>query len=175
MKSQPNNKIILVGFMGTGKSIVSEKLAGQLGWSRVDIDEEIVKAAKKPISKIFADDGEDAFRELESRVLEAALASPEQAIVATGGGAVLRASNRQAMLAHGFVAALKASPETIIARVMNDSSRPLLQGDVRARVHELLEKRKDAYDFAHLAIDTTAMTVAEVVQRIADESGLISK
>lgn len=169
MERQHYNKLVLIGFMGTGKSTVSKLLSETLGWKRVDGDEEIEKNENKLISDIFAADGEAGFRLIETRVLARILDEDEPAVVATGGGAVLSAFNRELMLGKGFVVALKANPEQIIARVMADHARPLLQGDAEGKVHVLLEQRKHAYDFAHLTIDTTSMTAEEVVAAIMEQ------
>lgn len=166
MMSATKNKLVLIGFMGTGKSSVSRLLAERLGWLRVDADEEIVRREGRSIADIFSRDGEEAFRAIESQVLRSLLANRAAAVVATGGGAVLKKDNRHAMLEHGFVVALKAAPEVIIARVSRDEGRPLLQGNAEARVHALLAQRAHAYDFAHLSIDTTDLTVDEVVEHI---------
>ena len=169
MERQQLKKLVLIGFMGTGKSTVSRLLSEKLGWKRVDGDEEIERLENKRISDIFAADGEAGFRVIETRVLETILASEENAVVATGGGAVLSAVNRELMLNKGFVVALKASPEQIIARVKSDTERPLLQGDAVERVNLLLAQRKHAYDFAHLTIDTTNMSAEEVVAAIWEQ------
>lgn len=161
-------KLVLVGFMGTGKSSVSRLLAERLNVSRADSDEAVERAESRAISDIFATDGEEAFRDMETRELRRLMESNQPMVIATGGGAVLREENRSLMLAHGFVTALTAHPEQIITRVMQDESRPLLQGGVRDRVYQLLEKRKDAYDFAHLTVDTTELSVEEVVDRIVN-------
>ncbi|MEV5024934.1 shikimate kinase [Paenibacillus sp. LPE1-1-1.1] len=166
MERQLWNKLVLIGFMGTGKSTVSKLLAEKLGWKRVDGDEEIERLENKRISDIFATDGEAGFREIETKVLDLILASGDSCVVATGGGAVLREVNRELMLSKGYVVALKANPEQIIARVKSDNARPLLQGDAEERVNLLLEQRKHAYDFAHLTIDTTNMSAEEVVATI---------
>jgi len=169
MERQQLKKLVLIGFMGTGKSTVSRLLSEKLGWKRVDGDEEIERLENKRISDIFAADGEAGFRLIETRVLETILASEENAVVATGGGAVLSAVNRELMLNNGYVVALKASPEQIIARVKSDTERPLLQGDAVERVNLLLAQRKHAYDFAHLTIDTTNMSAEEVVAAILEQ------
>lgn len=169
MERQQLKKLVLIGFMGTGKSTVSRLLAGKLGWKRVDGDEEIERLEEKTISDIFAADGEVGFRVIETRVLETILTSGEYAVVATGGGAVLSEVNRKLMLNNGFVVALKASPEQIIARVKTDTERPLLQDDAAERVNLLLAQRKHAYDFAHLTVDTTNMSAEEVVETILEQ------
>ncbi|MDQ8733500.1 shikimate kinase [Paenibacillus sp. LHD-38] len=169
MERQPCNKLVLIGFMGTGKSTVSRLLAEELGWKRVDGDEEIERLENKLISNIFATEGEASFRKIETKVLDMILASEDSCVVATGGGAVLSSANRELMLNKGYVVALKASPEQIMARVKTDNARPLLQGDAEERVNMLLEQRKHAYDFAHLTIDTTSMSAEEVVATILEQ------
>lgn len=162
---QRTSKIVLVGFMGTGKSTVSRLLAEQLGWSRYDSDE-VIEQTEGTISKLFETLGEAGFRDIESKVLCSLLESGESAVIATGGGCVLRELNRESMLKHGFVVALTADAEHIIERVKADAARPLLQGDIAANVHRIMEQRKNAYDFAHLRLDTTSLTPQEAADRI---------
>lgn len=166
MTESPRNKIVLVGFMGTGKSTVAKLLSDRLGMPRIDLDESIVAAAGCSIAEVFAAQGEEAFRELESRVLEDIMRSDKPGVVATGGGAVLRERNRQAMMAGGLVIALQAAAAQIVERVKGDRGRPLLEGNVEEKVSKLLEERRHAYDFAHHRIDTTGITVREVAERI---------
>ena len=152
-----NKNIILIGFMGTGKTTVGLRLAETLGWTFTDTD--------KPIPEIFAEEGEEHFRQLETKVLES-LGSRERLVVSTGGGAVLRAANREAMLRSGLVVALKADAETIISRVRGDTNRPLLAGDPEGKVRQLLQERAGAYDFAHVTIDTSHLAVEDIVRAI---------
>lgn len=161
------NKIILIGFMGTGKSSVAEALAEALQLPNIDVDKEIVALAGRNIPDIFAQDGEDGFRALETKVLKQLLSLPHSAIIATGGGAVLKQENRELMLASGLVIQLSASPDVIISRVAGDSDRPLLQGDAAERVHTLMQTRAGAYDFAHLTIDTSDQSISDIVNNIA--------
>ncbi|MCR8981056.1 shikimate kinase [Brevibacillus laterosporus] len=163
---QPNN-IILIGFMGTGKSTVGEQLAQQLQYERCDLDEEIVKATGKTISQIFAEDGEEMFRQLESDVLRR-LVDGNRRVIITGGGAVLRPENIQVMLQYGIVVALTAEEQEIIRRVEQDQNRPLLQGNVKEKVRELLQARAGAYDFAPVQVDTTGKTIEEIVDEITN-------
>lgn len=169
MERQNAQKLILVGFMGTGKSTVGSLLANRLGWERVDADEQIERYAGKRISDIFAEGGEEAFRDIETTVLKRLLSDDDPSVIATGGGAVLREENKAAMLSSGFVAALKADAAQIIERVQADRARPLLQGDAASRVNTLLEQRKHAYDFAHLTVDTTNLTAEQVVEVILEQ------
>ncbi|QHW34350.1 shikimate kinase [Paenibacillus rhizovicinus] len=165
--NKPLQHVVLIGFMGTGKSTVGKQLARRLGCSTCDVDAEIVKREGEEIASIFSSRGENAFRAAETEALEAVLSTRDTLVVATGGGAVLAPANRELMMKNGFVVALTADPEQLIARVSQDPDRPLLEGNVRERVYKLLEDRKHAYDFAHLTIDTTTLAVEEVVERIA--------
>ncbi|MVQ37038.1 shikimate kinase [Paenibacillus anseongensis] len=165
------SNLVLVGFMGTGKSTVGKKLAERLGWQFQDSDAVLEDEQQTSIGDLFRQYGEAHFRTLESKTLESLLAQRGQ-IVATGGGAVLAEENRACMLRNGFVVALKASPETIIHRVSADINRPLLQGNLEERVHTLLEQRKSAYDFAHAMIDTTELTTDQIVDLIIQQANL---
>jgi len=159
------NNIILIGFMGTGKTTLGRLLAERLQWSFVDCDERIVDRAGMSIADVFTKQGEDAFRALESEVIDDVLRSTQQ-VVSTGGGSVLRAANRQRMKQGGLVIALTADKATILRRVQGDAARPLLQGDAETRIEQLLEERKGAYDFAHLFIDTAQLTVDQAIERV---------
>jgi shikimate kinase len=163
--------VILVGFMGTGKSTVGKLLAKRLGWRFTDMDERIEKEQRMPISELFRIHGESYFREMESKVLITLLAADKQ-IVATGGGAVLAEENRSCMLDNGWVIALTANPDTIVSRVSRDQNRPLLQGNLQERVHTLLEQRKHAYEFAHVTIDTTHLNTDQIVDLILQNKNL---
>ncbi|WP_308634533.1 shikimate kinase [Paenibacillus silvisoli] len=164
--NKPLPHVVLVGFMGTGKSTVSKQLANRLRCGTADIDAEIVQREGQAIADIFAARGEAAFRLAETEALADVLGRSETLVIATGGGAVLAERNRTMMLQGSFVVALTADPEKIIARVSEDPARPLLQGDVRERVYKLLEDRKHAYDFAHLTVDTSNLSVEQVVEQI---------
>lgn len=157
--------VILIGFMGTGKSTVGQIIADKLGWTFVDTDAWIVEKAGKTIPELFASAGEAAFRALERDALHELL-SGERRVLATGGGAVLAAENRERMLSGGLVVALTAPREAIIERVRNDRNRPLLHGVVEERVASLLEARSGAYDFAHLTVDTAPVTPDEAADTI---------
>ncbi|RAP78078.1 shikimate kinase [Paenibacillus montanisoli] len=166
VKAKPLHHVVLIGFMGTGKSTVGKQLAQRLQRGTADIDAEIVRREGQAIADIFATRGEAAFRLVETDALADVLGRTEPLVIATGGGAVLSERNRELMLQDSFVVALTADPEKIIARVMEDPDRPLLQGEVRERVYKLLEDRKHAYDFAHLTIDTSNLSVGQVVEQI---------
>jgi shikimate kinase len=157
--------IILVGLMGTGKSTVGKALSAKLGWSFVDSDASIEQREQMSISDIFAQKGEPAFRDIEAQVI-AELVRDSGQVLATGGGAVLAEANRRVMQENGLVVALTATADTIIARVSEDKNRPLVQGNVAERVQAIMEQRKHAYDFADIKIDTTDVSVEQIVDRI---------
>jgi shikimate kinase len=161
----------MIGFMGTGKSTVGSALAERLGWRFVDTDAAVVEREGRTIPELFEEKGEAYFREAETSVLAGVLAGSRQ-VVSTGGGAALRQENREAMLGGGFVVALTAPPEVLLARLRGDANRPLLAGDKEERVHRLLAERKNAYDFAHLVIDTSRSNVRETVESIIERTGL---
>ncbi|UJF35235.1 shikimate kinase [Paenibacillus hexagrammi] len=165
--------IVLVGFMGTGKSTIGKKLADQLGWNFQDSDAFVEQQQQTSIADMFREQGEAFFRKLESQALENLLAGEGQ-VVATGGGAVLAEANRTCMLSNGLVVALTATAEIIIQRVQSDQSRPLLQGNLEERVHTLMEQRRHAYDFAHLTIDTSALSTDEIAAKIIEHAGLLN-
>ncbi|PDO11763.1 MAG: shikimate kinase [Candidatus Reconcilbacillus cellulovorans] len=159
--------IVLVGFMGTGKSTVGALLASRLGRPFVDTDRLVEETAGMSVSDIFERYGEAEFRRRESEALVRALAG-EPAVVATGGGAVLSEANRRAMTGAGFVVALVADPEVLTARLGRGAGRPLLSGDVRERVFRLLEERRHAYDFADLRVDTSHLSPEQVARKILE-------
>ncbi|NGQ94752.1 shikimate kinase [Brevibacillus sp. SYP-B805] len=158
--------IVLVGFMGTGKSTVGRALAAKLNWTYVDLDRRIAEREGRSIPELFRTKGEAYFRDVESALL-AELLGQQRQVIATGGGAVLRPANVTAMLQGGLVVALFADEAEIVRRVSSDAGRPLLAGDPAARVKALLQERAGAYDFAPLKIDTTAKQVETIVAEIA--------
>jgi shikimate kinase len=164
--SDSNRNIIIVGFMGTGKSTVSRLLSERLGWESKDTDEEIERLAGRSIKQMFSEDGEEVFRDWESKVLVDVL-SGSRHVVATGGGAVLREMNRRTMLSRGWVVGLTADKQSLIRRVTSATAagtRPLLVGDAKERVSTLLETRRNAYDFAHVMVDTSLRSPSEVTE-----------
>ncbi len=158
--------IVLTGFMGTGKTAIGMALADRLERPFLDMDEEIVNRAGKPIPRIFADDGEPFFRELERQVVIDLSAEPGQ-VIAAGGGVVLNPANIADFSATGLVVCLTATPETILERVKDDTNRPLLDApDKLARIRELLEARRAYYDAIPVQIPTDNRMVDAIVDAI---------
>jgi len=158
-----NRNIILIGFMGTGKTTIGRALADQLKRDFVDMDAELEACAGKPIPRIFAEDGEPEFRRME-RNLVAELSRRSNLVIAAGGGVVLDPDNIRDFSATGHVICLKALPDEIIRRVSGSSHRPLLeQGDKGARIRKLLCQRQPLYDAIPCKVDTTGKAPAEIL------------
>ncbi len=160
--------IVLTGFMATGKSSVGRQLAARLGYDFVDVDALIETEADMPIPRIFATQGEPAFRELEARMVERA-AGRTGCVIATGGGAIVNPRNLEALKRSGVVIALTASPETILSRIGSGEDRPMLGGgETRERIRLLMAERAAAYAKADLSVDTSDRSVDEVVHHLMD-------
>ncbi len=173
MGEKAAGNIILTGFSYTGKTEVGRKVAWKLGWKFIDIDEEIVRSYGKPIPEIFAHDGEERFREQESKVLER-VCQESDTVIATGGGAVMSAANRDMMLESGVVICLEAKPATIYRRLLKDAEdspnkepRPLLAGTEPLRRIEWLKGfRQPYYVLADWTVHTDNLTVDEVADQV---------
>ena len=146
--------IVLVGFMGSGKTTVGKLIAEATGMTLLDMDSIIEERAGKTINEIFADEGEAHFRSLE-RSLVQELSATEGNIISTGGGIVLNDRNISDFEKTGLVVCLLANAETVLDRVKHDSSRPLLAGDKAAKIIELLESRESLYESITHKIDTS--------------------
>lgn len=160
--------ITLTGFMGTGKTAVGKQLAKRLGWRFVDIDRLIEERAGKSVARIFAEHGEAVFRRLENRMIRRVTQSHEQ-VIATGGGAFVNPQNRRLLRAVGPVICLTASPRVVLQRVSPTlSKRPLLADapSPLGRIQQLMTQRAAAYSKADLVIDTSRLTVDEVIEAV---------
>jgi shikimate kinase len=169
--------LVLIGLRGTGKTTVARLLAERLAWECFDADAEIESRAGKSIAAIFADDGEAAFRDLESRVV-ADLANRAHVVLALGGGAVMREENRRAIAAQGRVVWLAASPETLLRRIQADRAsaarRPnLTSAGGITEITATLDARRAVYGAcAHLTVDTEEKTPAQVADAILQQLDL---
>jgi shikimate kinase len=151
--------------MATGKTTVGKLLSDCLGWRRVDTDEQIEATQGRSVKEVFKQNGEAIFREMETEVLEQLLAL-DQVVITTGGGIVLKELNRKLLRNNSYVIALTASEKAIIERVLNDQSRPLLQGDIVYNVKNLLNKRQGLYEWADLVIDTSNLDPQQVAKHV---------
>ncbi len=161
--------IIHVGLMGSGKSTIGKLLASRLSLSFVDLDDFIVSQAGKTIPDIFQDEGEEAFRALESRLLAEVLMRDSEQVIATGGGVILSAENRALMKESGRVIWLDASPVVLAKRIAGDRNRPLLDDvDPLFKMISLATQRNPLYaEVADLRVDTEKLSTQETVDTIA--------
>jgi shikimate kinase len=159
--------IVLIGFMGAGKSSVGRRLEKGMGFPRFDTDEMIAAKFGLSVPRIFEVHGEDVFRDAESEALQQ-LDSRGPSIIVTGGGIVLRTTHRELLRQLGTVVYLQADEETLFERISRRASRPLLRTeDPRATMKELLERRLPAYEeIADLRIDTSRLSHDEVCDLI---------
>ena len=161
-----DRNIALLGFMGTGKSTVAQILAQRLGRSVVEMDATIEQRAGKPISAIFAKEGEPYFRQME-RALVQELAAQRGLVISCGGGVVLNPDNVRDLSVTGLVVCLTATPEIILQRVAAAAHRPLLEGGDKARIIlDLLAKRQPLYDAVPHRIDTSRRAPAGIADLI---------
>ncbi len=160
--------VVLVGFMGSGKSSVGRVLARRFGAPFVDVDERIESEAGSPIRDLFAREGEPAFREREKAALLEAL-SVKGCVVATGGGAFTDQENRDLLRSYAPVVYLEAAVETLLERLARDLRRPLLRGEDREEVvRELLSRRVPGYRTADVTVRTDGRTVEEVAGQVEE-------
>lgn len=161
--------IALVGLPGSGKSTIGRYLAKRWSMPFVDVDVAIEEHIGCTIRDFFAKEGEPRFRDVEQEVLAALLARPEKTVVATGGGAVLKAENRQELTEHAQVVYLSASPHEIAKRLQRDTQRPLLQVDnPLQRLLDLHAIRDPLYkDVADFVVAGSGLSAAQVAQRVA--------
>jgi len=168
-----SNNIAITGFSAAGKSVVAQKVAERLSWTFIDTDAEIVRLSGKSISEIFKQDGEEKFRQLERKVLNQTC-HRENAVIATGGGAIIEPENQRLLLETSVVVCLEAKPETIYQRLLNDTLyaanpvvRPLIAGDnPLERIRQLKSKRQSYYAVADWTVHTDNLTIDEVSQEV---------
>jgi len=163
-KSKPN--IVLVGFMGTGKTSVGKRLAAQLRMRYVDTDDIIECDSGRLISDIFSEDGEAIFRELESEAVRK-VSKLDNHIISTGGGVVLKETNMAALKRNGIIFCLTATAEEIYRRVQHQAPRPLLQTpDPLTKINAMLEERHAYYVKADYVVETTGCSFEAVMAYI---------
>ena len=166
----PKN-IVLIGFMGSGKSTVGRELHQRLGYPLIDMDQMIEESEGKKITEIFKEDGEQAFRDLETQQLEEIGKETDQRhIISTGGGVIINEGNRELLKKLGYVVWLQAPEEVIYERTSRNQDRPLLNdSDARERISKLLAEREAWYrESAHLTLDTTGLDSKEIATGILE-------
>ena len=160
--------IVLLGFMGTGKSSVGRMLAKRLQRPFIDTDQKIETDYKKTIPEIFAEHGEEGFRKIEQEVI-AEVSGMKGVIISTGGGSVLRKANVDALRQNGILITLTASAKVIIERVRLKKNRTLLNlPDLDEFIKKLINEREPFYSVGDLIVDTTESALHEVTNKIID-------
>ena len=160
--------LVLTGFMGTGKTSVGKIVAEKLGYEFIDMDAVIEAREEMTIREIFETRGEEYFRARESALCQE-LGARNNLVIATGGGALVSAQNRVAFVApRALVICLDASAEEIMMRVGNAPERPMLAGDARVQVEELLAARRTAYAQIETHVDTTGKSVVQVAVQVME-------
>jgi len=163
-----NDHLVLVGLMGVGKTTVGRALADQLGRPFLDSDQMIEAATGRTVREIWRDDGEPAFRALETDVLRAALAAPEPAVIAAAGGVVLNAVNRQLLAeSNAHVVWLRADDKLLLERATRGAHRPLLDDDPAGVLATMAVERAPLYqEVADAIVTVDRRTVSDVVKAV---------
>lgn len=163
-----NRNIVLIGFMGCGKSTVGKKVAGALSYEFQDTDAMIEEAYGKTISAMFAEEGEEYFRNAETELLRKLSTEADGLVLATGGGMPMREENAALLRQVGTVIFLEAKIETILERLQNDTGRPLADGEDREkRLRPLYEKRLPVYrEAADYILDTEEKSFYAIIEEI---------
>ena len=158
--------IVLTGFMGTGKTAVGRHLAEELHAQFVDVDMTITHKAGRSIRDIFVEEGEAAFRKKESDVIQE-LSAKDKTVIATGGGALMNATNRENLSRNGILVCLTARASTLLERLKDDVTRPLLAGEnLEQKVERLMKERQAVYDLCPVQVDTDGKSIAQVSEEI---------
>lgn len=165
---EKGKNIVLIGFMGSGKSTVGLKLSYRLRLPVEDTDKLIEKRQGVTIGEIFATQGEEAFRRMETELLRELSEKPYGRILSVGGGTPVREENRRLLKKCGTVIYLRATAETVYERLKGDATRPLLQCEnPKERIHKLIKERDGAYrECAKVTVDVDGLTVEEVLEQI---------
>lgn len=162
--------IVLIGFMGCGKTTLGKKLSMKLKYSFIDTDRYIERKEGMEITQIFEEKGEGHFRDLEKKAVEI-LSKEAGNIIATGGGIIKNEENMHMLKETGIIVYLKATPENIFRNIANDDTRPLLQGgDKLEKIRSLMEERRELYEkYADVTVSVSPGEVNRVTERIARE------
>lgn len=164
------DNIVLIGFMGSGKTSVGLRLASARGCTFFDTDQMIEEKYQKTISQIFLEYGEEYFRLLETATLEQLSEKKEVFVLSVGGGLPIRPENKEYLRKIGSVVYLSASKETLMKRLQSDQSRPLLKGgNLEEKIETLMKERKEIYErLANKVIKTDGMSFDKIIEQICE-------
>jgi shikimate kinase len=162
------NNIILIGYMGCGKSTLGKKLSFRERIALLDTDKMIEQRQKKTVSEIFEEEGETAFRQMETECLEEILNYTERYVIAVGGGLPLKEQNQKLLKRLGTVLYLRAKPDTIYGRLKNDTTRPLLRGEnPQEKIKAMIAVRGPVYEAAaDTVIDVDGKGYEAIIEEI---------
>lgn len=162
------NNIVLIGFMGSGKTSVGIRLSYSLKRTLIDTDKWIEKRQRMTVADIFARDGENAFRRLETECLKELIKTADKQIISAGGGLPVKEENRPLLKQLGKVFYLQVSPKTIYERLKTDTTRPLLQvADPLKQIKILLEERESIYKAcADVTLEVSDSTFDEIIEQV---------
>lgn len=151
-----SNNIILIGFMGSGKTSFGKWISKNKAMTFLDTDECIVKRQKRSINEIFAKEGEEYFRDLETNLIKEMVSNIDNTVISVGGGLAVREENRVMLKQLGTVVYLRTGIDELVKRLSADTTRPLLKGgDLRNKIESLMDKREALYlDAADVIVDT---------------------
>lgn len=177
---EPDQHLILTGFMGSGKSSVGRELAALLQRPFIDLDEYIEQQVGLSIAELFSQKGEPAFRRLEQQYLEKIMTTSSVPLVlATGGGTIISKKNRDLLHHHGYIVFLNACEKTIMQRTLASRARPLLLAEGsenigqrqfrRQKIKDLLDERRPFYECCQLSISTDNLSVHQIAARIIQQ------
>ncbi|MDE7404076.1 MAG: shikimate kinase [Lachnospiraceae bacterium] len=165
------DNIILIGFMGSGKTSVGIRLSYQLKRTMIDTDKWIEQKQKRTVSEIFAQSGEEAFRMMETDCLKELIRTADKQIISVGGGLPMKEENHALLRELGTVFYLSVTPETVYERLKTDTTRPLLQvEDPEERIRTLLKRRAPVYEAcADVVLDVSDRSFDEILEQIGKE------
>ena len=166
------SNLILIGFMGCGKSSIGRFMSEKYKFTLIDTDSYIEEQQKCTISKIFDEKGEEYFRQLETQCLQELInSSVNNMIIAVGGGLPMREENRELLHKLGKIVYLRAEIDTLVKRLKGDNTRPLIQGgELRQKIEKLFNLRQDTYEkLADLTVDTDGRSYQQITAAIRKE------
>lgn len=166
------DNIILIGFMGSGKTSLGIKLSYQMKRTLIDTDKWIEQKQKMTVSEIFASFGEEAFRRMETECLKKLIKTADRQIISVGGGLPMREENHGLLKELGRVVYLKVTPEVVYERLKNDTTRPLLQVEnPMERIRTLLAGRAPVYErCADIIVDVSDKSFEKIIEQILEQT-----